>query len=192
MANGPAYLEAFKAYTRVQYGDEEQTAEALADLSKESDRGAVILAATGLEDMLENTIGVRMTALQTDAAARTGMFGATGICGTFAAKILMAYALGIIDKDIRKTLDLVREIRYGCAHGRLPLSFDREELSTICKVVIGAEFLAQLKDQEPNTIRAAFIISTANLGYSIALGRRVGPEEGFRMASAGVGRGERS
>ena len=47
--------------------------------------------------------------------------------------------------------------------------------------------LANLKDQEPQTLRAAFIITVGNLGYSVAFGRHIGPEEGFQLAVAGVG-----
>ena len=183
MATQPTYLEAFKAYTRVQYGSDEQEAEALKDLTDESDRGSIILSATGLEDLLEQTIGMRMPNLATDVAARKEMFGANGVVSTFSQKIFMAYALGIIDKPLRKKIDLVREIRNGCAHGRLPLSFERKELQDVCKVIIGQDFLAKLTNQDPATLRMAFIVAVATLGQSVAYGRRIDPEEGFRIAT---------
>jgi len=183
MVKRPTYLEAFKTYTRVQYGDETQAAEALKDLSDESDRGSVILAATGLEDMLEMAIGMRLKTLENDVPARKEIFGANGLASTFSQKTLLAYAMGIVDKDLRKKIDLVREIRNGCAHGRLPLSFKRKELQDICKIVIGKDFLSKLVNQKPETLRQAFIVSVATLGQSVAFGRHIDPEEGFRIAT---------
>jgi hypothetical protein len=124
----PAYLRALKAYTRLRYGSDEDISAAVVDLSEESDRGALMLAATGTEDMLEFEILKHMPTLLVDEAARKQMFEQDGPIATFSRKIAIAYALGILDKEYRAKADLIREIRNACAHSRKPISLKIPEV----------------------------------------------------------------
>lgn len=177
MVDQPAYLKNLKAYARTQYGDEGLIDDIVADLSAESDRGAIILAATSIEDTLEYALGMRMSALESDVTARGEVFGAHGCIGTYSAKILMAYAMGIIDKETRKVIDLVREIRNACAHSRRPITLQEPSLSTAVKVAIGEPMLSEIKDHEPHTLRLAFIVRCGQLAIRASIGKLQSPHE---------------
>lgn len=176
MASEPAYLLALKAYSKSRYGTADDVKSILDDFTNESDRGAVMLAATGVEDMLEYEILKRLPVLQTDNAARKQMFEQDGPISSFSLKIKMAYALGIIDKDYRKRIDLIREIRNACAHCRKPISLAVPEFQAVVKVVI-ADMLPGLINQEPSTLRSAFVITTSFVSHYIVTGEKVEGEE---------------
>ena len=183
MVTQPSYLKALKEYARVQFGGDDKTEQVIADFSNESDRGAVILAATGIEDFLEVQLMGMMLPLQNDTNARSSMFGANGVCGTFSQKILLSYSLGIIcDRTLRRRIDLVREIRNVCAHSRLPISFDVPEFQEAAKAAIGDESLSMIKDHEPSTLRIAFIIATSTIQQSILYRRNVSASESYDLA----------
>jgi hypothetical protein len=74
MTADPAYLRNLKKYARVPFGSEGVPGESLQDLKNESDRGAIILAATSVEDFLEFALGSRMKVLEKDTAARSEVF----------------------------------------------------------------------------------------------------------------------
>jgi hypothetical protein len=175
----PAYLADLKQYARAQYGELTDTDAVVADFDNESDRGAIILAATSIEDSLEHALTRWMVALTADAdmEAKARIFGPEGIIGTYANKTWIAYALGIINKDARKEIDLVRHIRNACAHSRKPLSLQLPILAAAIKAAIGQKALDQLKDQEPRTLRTAFISHCAALSFYVITGRRLAPLE---------------
>jgi hypothetical protein len=179
MPKAPAYLKALKEYARIQIGDAKMTADATDSLSTESDRGALILAATSIEDTLEWTLGMRMKPLETDISARKEIFGVDGILGTYSEKISMAYALGIIDKRGRNDIDLVREIRNACAHARLPITMEIPQVSIAVKAALGPDMLKDMKDNQPKTLRAGFICHCAALAAYVATGKRRSPLEVF-------------
>jgi len=178
----PVYLRTLKQYARAQFGTSEESEAIVADLHKESDRGAIILAATSIEDTLENALGIRMKVLETDIEARTAVFGAEGTISTYSDKTLIAYALGIIDKKAKKQIDLVRYIRNACAHSRKPLSLEMPVLVDAVKAAIGEKTLKEMKDHKPMTLRAAFICHCTALAYYIASGQKKEPLEIFAEA----------
>jgi hypothetical protein len=179
----PAYLRNLKSYARAQYGTAEESAEIVIDFQNESDRGAIILAATSIEDMLENALGLRMKTLETDNEARAAVFGAEGTISTYSQKTLIAYALGIIDKKARKEIDLVRNIRNACAHSRKPLSLEIPVLVNAIHVAIGEKTLKIMKDHSPRSLKAAFICHCAALAYYVGTGQRKEPLEIFAEAA---------
>ena len=78
-----------------------------------------------------------MPVLYADSAARSDMLGDRGPISTYADKILMAYALGFIDKETRKRINIIREIRNACAHSRMPITLEVDALIAPMKVAIG-------------------------------------------------------
>jgi hypothetical protein len=155
----PAYLKDLKEYTRRQLGGTSATPTmAVAHLANESDRGAVILASTSVEDMLEWAITARLPNLMLDTTARDAMFGSTGSLQTFSSKIAMAYALGVLDKDARRVIDLIREMRNACAHARLPLSFNEAVLRDICRQVVSEMLPYMVDSQSPGGLRHCFVL----------------------------------
>ena len=82
------------------------------EIGKKPLRASVITAAALLDTMLEKVI----SAFLIPEADRAKIFDYSGCMGTFSAKIEMAYALGLISKELRDDLNLYRKIRNDCAH----------------------------------------------------------------------------
>jgi DNA-binding MltR family transcriptional regulator len=181
MVKQAAYLKALKDYTRIKYRSDDGVETAVDDIYKESDRGAAILSATSVEDHLEWAIMQKMRPLWDDEGARNDMFGSSGTNSTFSAKILLAYSLGIIDKDARRQIDLVREIRNACAHARMPVSFDDPALAGITDVV-AADYLSAM-NRIPGARRHAFTLTCVGLNEYIVDGKRVPAAQAIAEAS---------
>lgn len=93
------------------------------DLKNESDRGCVILGIAWIEEQLtELLVGY---CLHPEGGKRQGdeVFGVSGPVGTFAAKIDIAYRLGLIRPHVKKCLHLCRKVRNDFAHRSSHLAF---------------------------------------------------------------------
>lgn len=122
-----AVLKALKAHSNAIPGvTEEELDEGFEAFKKETDRGAVILGATTLEDKLAERLQSQMPHLNSDELSR--LFGWDGPMGTFSAKVRMAHALGHLDRATFKMAEVVREMRNACAHSRQDISFKDEAL----------------------------------------------------------------
>ena len=79
---------------------------------KESDRGCVIFGAAILEDGLEQLLrAVCRTDSPSTVKIVDSLFQTYAPFSTFSAKIQVTYALGLIPKDLKEILDLVRKLR---------------------------------------------------------------------------------
>ncbi|MER9914013.1 hypothetical protein NKJ71_25640 [Mesorhizobium sp. M0050] len=191
MVSQAAYLANLKGYAKRRFdgADDEDSRRAVRDLDNESDRGAIILAATNVEDMLELRILEKLPTLQVDETARKSVFEQDGPVSTFSRKILMAYSMGIIDKPYRKLIDLVREIRNACAHSRQPISLEVPELREACKVVI-SDIWPDIKDHDPKTIRMAFVMKCTFIQHYILHGAKLEGREAHLAHWEQLKRGE--
>lgn len=170
MVSQPAYLKNLKTFARAQLRVSISPKEAVKAVTEESDRGAVILAGSGIEDMLEWAISNKLPGLHGEAAAIESMFGVNGIAGTFSNKIALAYALGLIEKETRREIDLIREMRNACAHARLAISFATPELKEVCKQVV-SEVVPDLIDPEnPEVLRFCFVLKCTLINRLLAGG----------------------
>jgi DNA-binding MltR family transcriptional regulator len=66
-------------------------------------------------------------------------YSPTAILANFSARILLCYALGIIDKRQRQDLDAIRNIRNVFAHRVKNLSFDHTLIAKECRTLKSAE-----------------------------------------------------
>jgi len=55
-----------------------------------------------------------------------------GAVGTFASKIVVAYAFKLVGPITRADLDLVRFLRNEFAHSRMPIDFNTSEVRVVC------------------------------------------------------------
>jgi len=92
------------------------------NIQAESDRGAIMLAATMVDDALKERLASNFHAASRDD--REKLFDYAGPAGTFSSRILLAKALGIIAPETRDTIDLIRHMRNACAHAQNALDFD--------------------------------------------------------------------
>jgi hypothetical protein len=172
MVTQPAYLANLKAYARSRIQNSTEISESVADYSAESDRGAIILAATNVEDMLEIAIWMRMPGLVDDEATRKRIFEQDGQLSTFSKKIEMAYALGVIDREYRKRIDLIREIRNACAHSRKPISMKVPVLRLACEAAM-PDVMPDIKGADLLTIRNAFVMKCVFISHYIQTGEKI-------------------
>lgn len=85
-------------------------------ISTESDRGAILVASSLLEQSLESIIKDKLIG-PVEGVEKDPLFkGANPPLGTFSAKIEVAYRLKLIDEDQKKTLNTFRSLRNKFAH----------------------------------------------------------------------------
>jgi len=99
-------------------------------LFKESDRGAVLISATRLEEKLELLHRACITQKVPDSKkVLEELFRPYAPLSSFSAKIQLAYAYGLIDADDYSDLSIIRRIRNDAAHTSVEFSFEPQEVS---------------------------------------------------------------
>jgi hypothetical protein len=83
------------------------------ELGTESDRGAVVVGAARLDDLLLQLLAVFLQPSPTD---QDSLLGTDRPLGTFSARINACYRLGLIDAEFANALHSVRRIRNRFAH----------------------------------------------------------------------------
>ena len=95
-------------------------------VDEESDRANIILQSAVLERFILFRLDQQMPSINSDE--RTAIFQFEGPCGSFSSRIKMAQALGIIDRKLRRRLDLIREMRNVAAHAHPDINFETSEI----------------------------------------------------------------
>lgn len=94
--------------------------ECVNNLKEESDRGCIIVAAAWIDDDLKTAINKFLI----PKAERTDeLLHESKALGNFAARIDIAYRLGLIQNETRNMLHILRKMRNDCAHKRAINSF---------------------------------------------------------------------
>jgi DNA-binding MltR family transcriptional regulator len=114
-------------------------------LAKESDRGCVILGAALLADALEDLLRSFCRDRPEDVKATIDpLFEGYAPLSTFSARIQIAFALGILPRQLRDKIDLVRRLRNDFAHEWGPIDFEDPKCASRLELLIGrAEKLSQ-------------------------------------------------
>jgi hypothetical protein len=97
-------------------------------LNKKSERGAMLVAATMIDDLLERCI---KSFLVEDEEIDRLLVGFNAPLGTLSARTLAALALGILSKDEYKECERLRKIRNVFAHN-IHSSFEEQRLIDLC------------------------------------------------------------
>jgi hypothetical protein len=151
-----AYIASLKAWWRGPLNDSELQPMIDEMLTGDSDRAAVILAVSRMEDELEQNLRSKMRRLNSDENA--ALFSGDAPLATLSAKIRMAYALSAIGPKTRDDINALREIRNAAAHARRPFTFAIQEV----KDLVLALNTAAEKPPGPDwkdPIRARFLIA---------------------------------
>jgi hypothetical protein len=96
-----------------------------------SGRGACLLIVAQMENELEAAIVSAMPKMSSDVRAE--MFERDGPMATFARKISMAAALGIIGPKTRSNFKIIRHVRNAFAHAKIPIDFETVEVARACE-----------------------------------------------------------
>ena len=100
--------------------------------TEKNDRGAAILIAANLENVLEFAIERR---LRTGPELRKELFGFNSPIDGLSDKTIIANALRIIGPETRKNLDTIRRIRNAFAHAKIPILFTTPAVANACTLL---------------------------------------------------------
>lgn len=120
----------------------------------ESDRGCALMAAAYLDERLADLLKAYLV---DDRSAVGKMFDFNGPFGTFSSRIDGAYALGLLPKNVRADIQLVRKIRNDFAHVSKPITFEDQPIISRCQALCldGKETTAKPRGKFTRSMMAA-------------------------------------
>jgi hypothetical protein len=157
-----SWLKSLKALGRKEPTVEDNAAIIAEMTADKSDRGAALIMATALQTSLKGLVRIKLVHLT--ETENEGLFGRDAPLSTFSALIRIAYAFGLIDAEIRRDLDRIREIRNVFAHAFVPVTFETPEIVHACDGLIAFK----------NRYRASGKQSVARVQYQSTVGRLIG------------------
>jgi mannitol operon repressor len=129
----------------------------LLEFNKESDRGSALVAAAMLDERLKEILTAFLVESKTSTELVSG-FNAP--LGTFSARANAAFALGLIQENEFKEINLIRSIRNKFGHDWQPKSFETGAIADLCAQLPWAGPTEYEKD---STQRQRFNFATAIL-----------------------------
>lgn len=101
------------------------------DLQKETDRGASLIGAAFIDNVLESMFRAYFA---DDRKIVDELLNSNDLIGNLAVKGKLAYCLGLIGKENYEDINVIRKIRNEFAHLDKPVSFDMPEVKELCKI----------------------------------------------------------
>ncbi len=146
--------------------NEDELEDSLEIFQDESDRACAVLGAVHLDHLLGMAIIKNLA--HGDEVEKTLLSGPTAPLSSFAARIDLAYAIGLIDKDTRHDLDVIRHIRNEFAHSLGSHYFEEDQsIADRCRdLVIGNQFAAQYNESHRSNLmqpRNLFIFTVLSI-----------------------------
>ena len=106
----------------------------LTELDTMHDRSAAIICAAHLESNLETAIANNLIPLSKEEYDTIFVLDGAPL-SSFAGKIRMAYALGIIGRQTKADLEAIKAVRNAFAHARRPITFSTQEITSTCSTI---------------------------------------------------------
>ena len=97
-----------------------------------NDRAAAILLARHLEDALVLAL---LSRIKVDKNRKNELIGFDRPLGSFDSKIRFSFAIGLLTKETRDTLDVIRYVRNAFAHALIPIRFETKEVASACVLI---------------------------------------------------------
>jgi hypothetical protein len=116
----------------------------IAEIDAGPDRATAILSSIQDQDALGTLI--RGALKRDDDATMKELEGQGCPFGSFYSMIILGYAMGLIDADEKKTLNIIRDVRNAFAHARKPISFRTPEVISECKKLENPKGHADMRD----------------------------------------------
>ena len=135
----------------------QQLAQFLSEFNKESDRGAALVAASMIDERLEEMLGSFFT---DTPASKDLLSGFNAPLGTFSARASAAMALGLLQENEFKEITLIRKIRNEFGHGWQTISFESGRVADFCRQL---PWLGPSEYEKGATARARFNAAVAIL-----------------------------
>jgi hypothetical protein len=131
----------------------------MAELMKQSDRGAAIIAGSVLEQILEAAIKARLRPLL--GGQQKALFGRMAPLSTFSAKIELGFVIGLYSEAAYTNLNMIREVRNKFAHEFDALSFDHP---LVAKIILNPDRPRLLKSTAAEKPKGQFMGAFGVLG----------------------------
>ncbi|KTD99369.1 hypothetical protein ATE68_02325 [Sphingopyxis sp. H038] len=125
------------------------------------------MTAAMIEDTLTQSIKQRLAHLNHNEI--DALFDFNGPMGTFSSRIKCAQAFGIIDRQTRAHIEMIREMRNACAHSQNPLTFRDDALRDAVFTMLDDESVESYREDQ-TFIRLAFVVLTGVLASIIIEG----------------------
>jgi DNA-binding MltR family transcriptional regulator len=138
------------------------------ELGKESDRAVALVAAAFLDTMLRGLLTAFMVDDEKAVASLIGDDdgGQDKPLSILSSKISASYCLGLISKEERDDLNLIRRIRNKFAHGLHGMSFQDSEIVSYCSSL---KFTRRLMSGKSMSPRNHFTMTAALMSSDIKL-----------------------
>ncbi|MFD2871689.1 MltR family transcriptional regulator [Mucilaginibacter ximonensis] len=98
------------------------------ELTKETDRGCALMAGSFLEFELQKLIASKLVGT---SKVINELFDFNGPLGTFSSRIKMSYSLGLISKETKMDLDIIRKIRNEFGHKYESITFESPSIKSL-------------------------------------------------------------
>ena len=135
----------------------EKLGQFMSEFNKESDRGAALVAASMIDERLEEII---QNFLADTAVSKDLLIGFNAPLGTFSARAASAYSLGLIQENEYKEITLIRKIRNEFGHGWEKVSFESGRVADFCREL---PWLGPAEYEADATFRSRFNFAVAIL-----------------------------
>jgi hypothetical protein len=147
MSKANASIKALRALVRNRGYPFDDLGQHFTDLSESilDDRLLGIICAAAVEEALR---GLLVSSMKNGS---NELFEINRPLCTFSAKITIAYSFALIDDDIRRNADYIREIRNAFSHRVAPIDFKTKEVVAVCKMLkVGKRAAAEIRDVDKN------------------------------------------
>ena len=122
----------------------------LEEINQQTDRGAAVIAAAALDELLDVCIQNRL--LEMNRERYDALFSFERPLGSFSAKIELGMALGFYSKAGYESLHIIRDIRNKFSHKIEPISFDHEDIRKIVDQHWGSRFKGKSRRDKFETV----------------------------------------
>ena len=107
--------------------------EYMKEVQQGNDRATAILGAVYLDEYLREYLE---SVLVEEKSLSDEIVGPEKPLGSFSARIRMAYALGLLSKEVYKDLNTIRNVRNVFAHGLYEASFSHPDIKAHCQTLV--------------------------------------------------------
>lgn len=141
------------------------------ELLGESDRTAIIVMATLLDDVLAYRLE-KSLCFHPEESEVEHIFRFEGPLGTFSSRTEIACLFGFIDDVTYQQLDIVRELRNACAHSIHPTVFSDAALVNVVRRMLHPLGFVGCESNRSKTLKKAFIVESFILYATLFHGSR--------------------
>lgn len=122
-----------------------------AHISQESDRAAIIVNAAMVERFVLECLKKKMPSANEEEKQR--IFNFEGPCGSFSNRIRLAHALGIFDRQTKREIELIKELRNAAAHCVAPFTYETTEVKGAIKALLPGEYHLEIDSYNREWLR---------------------------------------